>query len=633
MNKRIKIILTIASILILLGIKYVFAASGSFSVNKSAETLEIGKTVTFSITATNCGGKFVITSSNTNIASISSGEEWIENTSKEITITAKSAGTAIITIKAEDVATSDSEPEEVTGTQTITITVPEEKVDNNNQDTGSTGGTTNNNTQTDTPTTTTPEEPKKSSEARLSNFGIKPNDVDFTGFKRDKYEYSTEVPNDVAEVEIYANVIKNSNATVEGTGKVQLKEGNNTFEVKVTAEDGKTTKTYKLTIKRQTAEETAKEASEARLSNLGIKPEEYDFSGFSKDKTEYTAEVPNEVEEIEVYAKAIDSKAQITGTGMIELKEGENEIKIEVIAQNGEKKAYTIKVTRKVAEKTEEPVETEKDAEKFGLSTLTITGITLNKKFDSKTYEYSVELTEDIASLPISAKATDKDATVEIIGNENFKLGENIITILVQNAKTEETATYQIIVNKKVEEETIRTSWLKPSTWGKEEIIKIAMVVVIIILIIIAVILKIQIAKDNKKEKKVDFPGADALDKALAEHQELNTEEQLDGGNVADNNNYIEELAINSAIDDMQQENTENEVAEEAKEAFSISEATKGEVKKFLEEFPQGEVEEVLREVNENLEVYEEKRASVDDLFNDDELDVRPRRRGRGKHF
>ena len=478
------------------------------------------------------------------------------------------------------------------------------------------------NTQTNTPpTTTTPEETKKSSENKLRNFGIRPYDYDFSGFSKNpsKPDWSAEVPNSVTEVEIYGNA-KDDKATVEGLGKVSLKEGNNTFEVKVTAEDG-STKTYTLTIKRQTAEETAKEASEARLSNLGIKPEEYDFSGFSKDKTEYTAEVPNDVEEIEVYATAVDSKAQITGIGMIELKEGENEIKVEVIAQNGEKKAYTIKVTRKAAETAEEPVETVDDEEKFGLSTLTITGITLNKKFNSETYEYTIDLTEDLTSLPISAKATDKDATVEIIGNENLQPGENIITILVQNAETEEVATYQIIVNKNVEEEAVRVSWLKPSTWGKEEIIKIAMVVVIIILIIIAVILKIQIAKESKKEKKkvVDFPGADALDKALAEHQELATEE----------NNYIEEIAINSAID-MQQENAESEVAEEMQEAFSINEATKGEVKKFLEEFPQDETQEI----NENVESNEEEtRVSVDDLFNNNDFDTRPKRRGRGKHF
>ena len=62
MNKRIGIILIITSILILLGMSKTYAADGNFSVNKSSETLNVGQTTTFVITAANCGGKFTITS-------------------------------------------------------------------------------------------------------------------------------------------------------------------------------------------------------------------------------------------------------------------------------------------------------------------------------------------------------------------------------------------------------------------------------------------------------------------------------------------------------------------------------------------------------------------------------------------
>lgn len=411
-----------------------------------------------------------------------------------------------------------------------------------------TGNESNNNTQTQTqpPATTTP---TKSSEARLKNFGIKPND--FSGFKKDKTEYTTEVPNDVAEVEVYAEAA-DSKATVKGTGKISLKEGNNTAKVTVTAEDGKTTKTYTLTIKRNTAAEEEEKAGVATLSQLGIKPEEYDFSGFKSDKTEYSAEVPNEVKEIEVYAKATDSKAQITGTGMIELKEGENELKVEVIAQNGDKQTYTINVTRKEAEK-------EAVVEKFGLSSLSIEGLKLTPSFMTGTYEYTVELTEDLSSLEINAKATDKKATVEIVGNENLQEGENTITILVQNEDANESATYQIIVNKNLQkEEVMQTSWLKPSTWGKEEKIKLAIIVVLIILIICAIILKIKMSKEKEPKNKIDLPGADELDKAITEHQELVGEEfavekeisnepieetQIESDEIKQN--YIEEIARN----------------------------------------------------------------------------------------
>jgi hypothetical protein len=73
-------------------------------------------------------------------------------------------------------------------------------------------------------------------------------------------------------------------------------------------------------------------------------------------------------------------------------------------------------------------------------------------------------LTEDLSELEIVTEKTDKDAKIEIIGNENLKAGENVITILVKNEETEEVATYQIIVNKVLAKEEVVMSWLKPST-------------------------------------------------------------------------------------------------------------------------------------------------------------------------
>lgn len=547
MNKKIKIILIIAILLILLGINNVFAVNGTFSVNKSSATIEIGKTTTFSITATNCGGKFTITSSNNSVATVSSSEEWIENGSKEITITAKSAGTVTIKVKADDVASTDED--EVIGSKTITITVPEKKEENNNTNTG----TGNNQTSTiPTPKPETPPAPAtKSSEAKLRNLGIKPDEYDFSGFSknRNKENWEVTVPNSVTEVIVYGTPL-DEKAKVEGTGKVSLKEGNNTAKIKVTAEDGKTTKTYTLTIKRKTAAEEAVENGEARLKNLGIKPEEYDFTGFDSEKTEYSVEVPNEIEEVEVYATAKDSKAQITGTGMITLKEGINELTIEVIAVDGTKKVYTLKVTRKESE------EIEATTKQFGLSILSIQGLKLSPNFDGETYEYTAELTEDMSLLDIQAKANEENATVEVIGNENLKQGENTITILVTNNETQEVVTYQVIVNKNIvqQEKIVQKSWLKPETWGKEEKIKIAIIIVLIILIIWAIILKIKISKESDSKRNVALPGADELDKAIAEHQELSEEtnnfdeNDKEFKNISenqDNQNYIEEIAKN----------------------------------------------------------------------------------------
>ena len=424
------------------------------------------------------------------------------------------------------------------------------------------------------PETTTPSNPtSKSTAAKLSNFGIKPND--FSGFKKNTYNYTHEVPNNVSEITVYATPVQGATVT-SGTGKVALKEGDNTIKVVVTAEAGNT-QTYTLTIKRRTAAEDAEqsgETSDASLKSLGIKPEEYDFSGFQKDKTEYSVEVPEEVEEIEVYAEATNPKAQINGTGKVQLKNGKNKIIVQVTAEDGTTRTYTLEVTRGGTEATE----TNDSEDGFGLSSLKIKDLILSPDFKTGTYEYTIELTEDLSSLDIEAIATDEDATIEIIGNENLQQGENTITILVRNEETDETATYQIMVNKNVTAEE-EMSWLKPSTWGREEIIKVAIIAVLIILIIIAIILKVKIAKEKKSDEDFDLPGGEELDKALAEHQELEetaefekiempeernkTEEMTEIGNVetSEGVDQIEENEISKGVSDLDGTNYIEDIA------------------------------------------------------------------------
>ena len=126
-----------------------------------------------------------------------------------------------------------------------------------------------------------------------------------------------------------------------------------------------------------------------------------------------------------------------------------------------------------------------------------------------------------MSSLEIEAKTSNKNTTVEIIGNENLKQGENVITILVSNAQTNEVATYQIIVNKNVQQDDSKeVNWLKPSTWGKREKIVVGAVVVLAMIIVVAIVVKVRLAR-QEDDDDLDLPGGDELDRALAEHQEL----------------------------------------------------------------------------------------------------------------
>ncbi len=66
---------------------------------------------------------------------------------------------------------------------------------------------------------------------------------------------------------------------------------------------------------------------------------------FDKNKTSYSLTVPNNVRQITVNATKSDSKAKVTGTGKVNLKEGLNRVNVVVTSERGYKKTYTINVT------------------------------------------------------------------------------------------------------------------------------------------------------------------------------------------------------------------------------------------------------------------------------------------------
>src|SRR5574344_971537 len=89
------------------------------------------------------------------------------------------------------------------------------------------------------------------------------------------------------------------------------------------------------------------EASYSKNNNLsGLSIDGYELSpSFSADTTEYTAEIKAETESIHINASKADSTASVTGAGDIAVSDGPNTIKIDVTAQNGNVKTYTITAT------------------------------------------------------------------------------------------------------------------------------------------------------------------------------------------------------------------------------------------------------------------------------------------------
>lgn len=438
------------------------AASAEISCPSSAT---VGDTININVTGSAVQWNLILSVNGQVIASNNN----MENVDGNIGInfsgsyTPTSAGTFTVTLSGSATEASDGTSVRDFASKTITVnekpaeTQPEQPATEPEQPAQPTQ-------EPEQPATTT-----KSSDASLQDFGIRPKEYDFTGFKPYIYEYSVEVPNDVTEVTVFATLPKGSKATATGAGRISLKEGENTAKVVVTAEDGKTTKEYTLTITRTPSEQPA------------------------ENPTDTTGETtPTE-----------DPNA------------------------------------------TETPDNTETE-NIFGLESLSIKNFSISPKFSTDEYEYTVGVTEDLSSLEIEAKANKENATVEILGNENLQQGENTITILVTDQETEQTATYQIVVNKNSNAEVVaQVNWLDPSTWGTQQIIIVVVVIVLILVIVGVIIAKVKLAKRNVDEE-LEFPGADELDKAMAEHQELSDEESFPYKTAEGNSEFEKDFISNS---------------------------------------------------------------------------------------
>lgn len=209
---------------------------------------------------------------------------------------------------------------------------------------------------------------------------------------------------------------------------------------------------------KETPTQTAKKSSDANLTTLGVKPNEYDFNDFSKNKTTYNVTVPYDVDKLDVqYAKS-DKNANVKVTGNTNLVVGSsNKISVVVTAEDGTKKTYTIKVTKLAKEDEKEGNVIEKNEEenkeenKLSLEKLLVKKFSLSPEFSSDIYSYTIDVDmnkNDVEKLELEYSASSNDAKVEIIGNENLTEGENIITIMVSSEKEEDKTIYQIIVNK-----------------------------------------------------------------------------------------------------------------------------------------------------------------------------------------
>lgn len=392
-NKKIIISICIF-IMVILFSKSVQAASATISANKTEAN--VGDEIT--ITTTIKGAAWQINLSGAVSESYADNTDDAEDTTltKKVSFKPTKADTYTVSMSGNVTGSTDSKSTPVSGTVKITVKDKEEtpkitetenntsskETQNTSQESGNTSANTNNtaeennkNTSTESnsgSTNNTQAETKKSSNANLSDLGIRPND--FKGFKPNITSYDVTVPNDVEKIEVYSKT-QDDKAKVSVKGNRNLEVGKNEFEITVKAEDG-TTKVYTINVTRQEAEQkeetksetdknttseenqTANETAQTTATEMVISDlKKLEIVGYSITPTfnenvyEYKLEIPQDVSSLEVKTEAGNENVQIDVAGNKDLKDGENVVTVVVTNKETKKTStYQIIVNKKAAQ-------------------------------------------------------------------------------------------------------------------------------------------------------------------------------------------------------------------------------------------------------------------------------------------
>ena len=187
-----------------------------------------------------------------------------------------------------------------------------------------------------------------SSDASLSSLKI-PNATISPKFDKNVTEYTSTIQ-DITEITVNA-IASDSNAKIMISENYKnLQKGENEIKITVTAEDGKTTKTYiiKVTLKITPTDEELLKAS-AALSSLKITGFNLDFT---KELKKYNLTVPYSTTKLKINAEAENPKAIVEIEGNNKFKVGRNTVKILVTSEDEQnRETYLLNVNRSKQEK------------------------------------------------------------------------------------------------------------------------------------------------------------------------------------------------------------------------------------------------------------------------------------------
>lgn len=211
--------------------------------------------------------------------------------------------------------------------------------------------------------------------------------------------------------------------------------------------------------------DNAKVNIDSTLSGIFLYTDKEIFIDMKPNVTTYNIDV--DYENVTYYPYCSSSECEFTfnpknaDESSYKLKEGKNVIKI-INDVDGVKTTYTLNIN--YVKKTEDV------QYKFpSLKRLTVENFKFLEEFKESVYTYHLVVPSTVDSLLIDYDA-DNDVNVEIIGNENFVTGENIVRIKTNNDYDE--GNYYIVVTKTEKEEDTKIPDIKEDNEKKDEVVK-----------------------------------------------------------------------------------------------------------------------------------------------------------------
>lgn len=271
----------------------------------------------------------------------------------------------------------------------------------------------------------------KNTDATLKSLGVTGQTLS-PAFNANTTSYTVTVPRDTTSVTV-TGAANATTSTVTGLGNYTLSGSTLSVPVKVTAQSG-ATKTYTINIKKQ-------QNSDATLKSLVVAGQTLS-PAFDPNVTSYTVTVPSGTK-ITVTGEAKETTSTVKGNGEYTIT-GTKSIPIEVTAENGTKKTYTINA------KTPTSPAASNDATLKGLN---VSGYDITPVFASDVTDYTVTVPNNADSIIVNATTNHDKAKVEVTGDKDLKVGDNKVTVKV-TAEDGTVKTYTINVKKEDKPDT-----------------------------------------------------------------------------------------------------------------------------------------------------------------------------------